>query len=210
MPTSRPTAPAEEQPANKASAAWLCLLRSGARALIARMPRAPRPPFIVHFTEVSETTRVYPQSDEQMAPSRALGRAAGLQHIGLHVVRIPPGRRTSWPHAEEKEEEFAYVLEGEVDAWTDGQLHRIREGDLIAWPAGTGISHTLINNGTSDARVLAGGHTDIPGSRIFYPLNPSRRSDMPWSRWWHDVPRRRLGRHDGLPDARRPRRKKPR
>src|SRR4051794_2475096 len=113
------------------------------------MPRAKspaRPPYIVRASDVPERTHIYPHSDEKMSPSRPIGFAAGLMHLGLHLVRVVPGSRTSWPHAEEKEEEFAYVLEGEVDAWNDGELYRMSAGDLIAWPPGTGISHTLMNN----------------------------------------------------------------
>jgi uncharacterized cupin superfamily protein len=58
--------------------------------------------------------------------------------IGLHLLRIEPGQRTSWQHAEEKEEEFVLVLEGEVHAWVDGNLYSMRPGDLAAFPAGTG------------------------------------------------------------------------
>jgi len=117
------------------------------------MPK--RPPFIIATADVPERIHKYPNSDEPMAPSRPVGKTAGLLRIGLHLVRVPPGQRTSWPHAEENEEEFAYVIEGEVDAWIDGELHRMKKGDLIAWPAGTGISHTILNDGREE--VLAGG-----------------------------------------------------
>jgi uncharacterized cupin superfamily protein len=155
----------------------------------------------VSAADVPEQSHVYPRSDESMAPYRAVGRAAGLLQLGIRLVRVPPGHRTSWPHAEEKEEEFAYVIEGEIDAWNDGELHRMRAGDLIAWPSGTGISHTMINNGSEDALLLAGGHTYVTGSRIYYPFHDGRKEDMPWSHWWHDVPKRALGKHDGMPDA---------
>jgi uncharacterized cupin superfamily protein len=168
-----------------------------------RPPRPSRPPYIVSAADVPEHTHVYKGSDEPMAPYRALGDAAGLLKLGIRLVRVPPGHRTSWPHAEAGEEEFAYVLEGEIDAWNDGELYRMRAGDFIAWPAGTGIAHTMINNGTKDALLLAGGEGDRPAARIFFPFHPERRAQMPWSRWWDDVPKRRMGKHDGLPDARR-------
>jgi hypothetical protein len=47
---------------------------------------------------------------------------------------------------------------------------------------------------------LVGGEAPKPGSRIFYPLNPSRRADMKPSDWWDDVPQHPLGPHDGLPN----------
>jgi uncharacterized cupin superfamily protein len=95
------------------------------------------------------------------------------------------------------------VIEGEIDCWIDGELFPMVAGDLVAWPAGTGIAHCLINNGDRDAVVLAGGESGRPGAKITYPLHPGRRADMPWSWWWDDAPVRRLGGHDGLPDAKR-------
>src|SRR5690348_5731920 len=160
-----------------------------------------RPPFIVSSESVPERTHQYPGSEEPMAPSRAIGRAAGLLKIGLHVQRLPPGHRTSWPHAESKEEEFVYVLEGEVDAWIDGTLHRMKAGDLAAFPSGTGICHAFLNNGTTEATLLLGGEANKSDNRIFYPHHPHRRGDMPWSHWWDDIPSRPQGPHDGKPDA---------
>ena len=104
-----------------------------------------RPSFIVSAKELPETAHVYPQSSERMGPVRHPGRVAGLLRIGINLQRLPSGTRSSWPHAEENEEEFVYVLEGEVDAWIDGDLHRMTVGDLAAFPAGTGICHCFIN-----------------------------------------------------------------
>ena len=158
-----------------------------------------RPPFIQSASDVAEYTHVYPQSSEPMGPMRSLGKVAGLQRIGINIQRLPPGTRSSWPHAEEIEEEFVYVIAGEVDAWIDGNIHKMNPGDLAAFPPGTGISHCFINNSEKEAVLLVGGESSKVGNRIFYPLNPSRRSDMDPSNWWDDVPRRELGSHDGLP-----------
>ena len=162
-----------------------------------------RPPFILSSRDLPESSHVYPHSEERMGPVRRVGHAAGLLRIGVNLQRLPPGTRSSWPHAEEDEEEFVMVLEGEVDAWVDGHLHRMSAGDLAAFPAGTGISHAFLNNGESEALLLVGGEAAKADSRIFYPLHPGRRDDMPWSRWWDDVPARPLGPHDGLPDPQR-------
>jgi len=158
-----------------------------------------RPPFLRSTSEIAESTHVYPQSSEPMGPVRRLGKEAGLQRIGVNIQRLPPGTRSSWPHAEENEEEFVYVISGEVDAWIDGHIYRMSPGDLAAFPAGTGISHCFLNNSEVEATLLVGGEAPKAGSRIFYPVNPSRRDDMDPSNWWHDVPRRELGPHDGLP-----------
>lgn len=160
-----------------------------------------RPPFLLRSQDVPEEVHHYPNSDEDLAPSRPIGRVAGLQRIGLHLTRVPPGARTSWPHCEEHEEEFVFVIEGALDAWIDGVLHPMAAGDLAAFPCGTGICHTFINNGDHDAVLLVGGETPKANNRIYYPRHPHRQADLPPSEWWDDVPAREQGPHDGLPDA---------
>jgi uncharacterized cupin superfamily protein/CBS domain-containing protein len=158
-----------------------------------------RPSFILSTTDVAETSDRYPNSDELLGHGRAIGRAAGLERIGVHVVRLAPGHRSSWPHAEEKEEEFVYVLRGNVDAWIDGSLHPMQAGDFAAFPAGTGICHTFLNDGATEAVLLIGGEASKPGNRIFYPLHPHRQSELPDDQWWADIPLHPQGSHDGKP-----------
>jgi uncharacterized cupin superfamily protein len=59
----------------------------------------------------------------------------------------------------------------------------------------------FINNSTKTARLLAGGERTKSDNRIYYPLNDERRSQMPWSEWWEDVPNRERGSHSGKPTA---------
>jgi uncharacterized cupin superfamily protein len=161
----------------------------------------PRPSFLVSTDAVPEEPGKYPGSDEILAYGRPIGRAAGLERLGLHIERLPPGHRLSYPHAEADEEEFVFVLEGVVDTWIDGHLHTMKAGDLAAFPAGTGICHTFINNGTEEARLFVGGEASKDTNRIFYPLNPGRRQQVGEACWWQDAPVREQGGHDGLPDA---------
>ncbi|MEZ5829728.1 MAG: cupin domain-containing protein [Dongiaceae bacterium] len=125
----------------------------------------------------------------------------GLTRIGIHHQRLPPGHRSCYPHAESREEEFVFILEGEADAWIDGWLYRVKEGDAIAFPAGTGIAHNLINNGAADMRMMVIGQRNVPGNRLFYPRHVEHSAR--WGDdWWHDAPQRPLGPHDGRPSAR--------
>src|SRR5690349_4379183 len=124
-----------------------------------------RPSFIRSTRDVPEHIHLYPQSRERMGPMRGLGKAAGLERMGINIQRLPPGVRSSWPHAEENEEEFVYVLDGEVDAWIDGHVFRMTRGDLAAFPAGTGISHCFINNTDREVLLLVGGEAAKQGSR---------------------------------------------
>jgi len=155
-----------------------------------------RPDFIDHWTNLEgPDADHYAGDSELMAIGAPLGRALGLTRIGIHHIRLLPGRRTSYPHAESAEEEFAYVLEGRPDVWIDGVLHALSPGDAVAFPAGTGICHTFLNNTSEEARLLVVGERPKPENRIHYPLNQAHeatREDR-----WLDVEPRVLGGHDG-------------
>ncbi|WP_354298080.1 cupin domain-containing protein [Phenylobacterium koreense] len=130
-----------------------------------------------------------------MGLDASLGRRLGLTRIGIHHVRLPPGRRTSYPHAESAEEEFVFVVQGRPDAWIDGELHPLMPGDSVAFPAGTGICHTFLNNTEEEVRLIVVGEKRKPENRGRYPLNPEVERDSPYA--WHDAPARPLGTHDG-------------
>jgi uncharacterized cupin superfamily protein len=163
------------------------------------MATPERPSFIAHWREIEQPDdRHYDGDDELMSIGAAFGRVFGLTKLGIHHERLPPGRRTSFPHAESAEEEFVYVIEGEPDVWLDGHLHRLKPGDGVGFPAGTGISHSFLNNTEAEVHLLVVGERSKTENRIVYPLNPDRKSLR--KDWWDDHPRRTLGPHDGLPD----------
>ncbi|MEO8811664.1 MAG: cupin domain-containing protein [Caulobacteraceae bacterium] len=157
---------------------------------------AERPDFIAHWTALEDAgAHRYRGDDEAMGFDTSLGRALGLTRIGIHHVRVPPGRRISYPHAESAEEEFVFVLDGRPDAWIDGVLHPLAPGDSVAFPAGTGLCHTFLNNTAGEVRLLVVGETAKADNRIHYPLNQAHertREDR-----WIDPPARVMGSHDG-------------
>jgi uncharacterized cupin superfamily protein len=156
-----------------------------------------RPEFIAHWTELEDgTTADYPDTDELFAHEAQLGRKLGLTRIGIHHVRVPPGRRISYPHAESAEEEFVFVIEGNPDAWIDGRLRRLNPRDSVAFPAGTGIVHTFLNNTDAEVRLLVVGERNRPGNQRYYPRNPGFEPEYQWK----DAPPRDMGPHDGRPD----------
>ena len=158
-----------------------------------------RPDFIQHWTELEgPDDQHYPGDTELMEIGAPLARKLGLTRIGIHHIRLLPGRRTSYPHAESAEEEFAYVLEGTPDVWIDGNLHRLKPGDAVGFPPGTGQCHSFLNNTDSEVRLLVVGETPRAENRIFYPRNPERKPMR--TDWWDDVPQRPMGDHDGLTD----------
>jgi uncharacterized cupin superfamily protein len=157
-----------------------------------------RPGFIRHWSALESADNAhYPGDTELMAIGAPLGKLLGLTRLGIHHARVLPGRRTSYPHAESAEEEFVFVIEGEPDVWIDGTLHRLRPGDAVGFPAGTGICHTFMNNTQNEVRLLVVGETAKPENRIRYPRNEAHeatRHDR-----WTDWPERPLGPHDGRP-----------
>lgn len=157
-----------------------------------------RPAFVRHWTELEgPDDACYPGDDERLSVGAPLGRALGLSRIGIHHERLPPGRRTSYPHAESAEEEFVYVLEGSPDVWIDGRTHRLRPGDAVGFPAGAGICHTFINDTDAEVRLLVVGEATRPDNRIRYPLDERYEATRPDR--WTDWPARALGPHDGRP-----------
>lgn len=142
----------------------------------------------------------YEGSDELMSIGAPIGKKLGLKKIGIHVELIYPDRRTSWPHAESAEEEFAYVLEGHPDVWIDGHLHALVPGDFVAFPSGTGIAHTFLNNTDKNVLLLVGGEAPKSDNKIIYPLNPDENEKRKIrGHYWEDHPTKALGPHDGVP-----------
>ena len=132
-----------------------------------------RPEFIRHWHELEgEDDSAYPDSPELFSIGAPLARSLGLSRLGIHHERLPPGRRTSYPHAESAEEEFVFVLEGFPEAWINGELWPLEPGDSIAFPAGTGICHTFINNTDSEVRLLVIGEANKSSNRIYLPVKP--------------------------------------
>lgn len=157
---------------------------------------------IVHWSaiEAAEPWQ-YDHDDEPMGYNAAFGHHFRLERLGIHHQRLLPGRRTSFPHAESVEDEFVYVISGNPDVWLDGVLHRLQPGDGVGFPAGTGLSHSFINNTDGVVQLLVVGDRSTDANRILYPLNPDRQALRP--DWWTDAPPRELGPHDGLSDMRR-------
>ncbi|HEY8003752.1 MAG TPA: cupin domain-containing protein [Phenylobacterium sp.] len=155
-----------------------------------------RPDFIRHWSELedAEPSR-YDGDPEPMGFDASLGRKLGLTRIGIHHVRLPPGQRTSYPHAESAEEEFVFVVEGAPDAWIDGVLHRLAPGDSVAFPAGTGLCHSFLNNTHGEVRLMVVGEKRKPENRVRYPMNPGFEGSIEFA--WPDAPARPLGPHDG-------------
>lgn len=87
----------------------------------------------------------------------ALGDAAGLTQFGVHLFRLPPGTWSAQRHWHIEEDEFVYVLEGELVLVTDDGDEVMRPGDCAGFKAGVENGHCLQNRSTDDAVVLVIG-----------------------------------------------------
>jgi uncharacterized cupin superfamily protein len=157
----------------------------------------PYPDFIAHWSalENPEPSR-YPGDAEDQGFDASLGHKLGLTKIGIHHVRLPPGQRTSYPHAESDEEEFVFVVEGHPDVWVDGVLHRLEPGHSVAFPAATGICHSVLNNTAEEVRLIVVGEKSRPENRVRYPMNADYERSIDFR--WTDAPIRPLGPHNGM------------
>jgi uncharacterized cupin superfamily protein len=99
-----------------------------------------------------------------------LGDAAGLTDFGVNLLRLPPGTWSSQRHWHTAEDEFVYVLEGEVVLVTDAGEETLRPGDCAGFKAGLEDGHHLQNRSQADVVVLevgsrkaedAGDYSDI-------------------------------------------------
>ncbi len=170
---------------------------------ISEKPDKPRHELIIHYSEIqNEDNAHYPNSDELLSIGSPLAKKLGLKKLGIHHELLKPGRRTSWPHAESDEEEFAYVIEGYPDVWIDGELYPLQPGNAVAFPVDKRTCHTFINNSNSDVRLLVVGEANKKDNKCYYALHPKRNEEIRKQNFlWEDFTPNKFGSHDGLPDA---------
>jgi len=102
----------------------------------------------------------YPAPFDKPCAARArqrLGESAGLSDFGVNLLRLPPGSWSSQRHWHMAEDEFVFVVEGEVVLITDCGEETLRAGDSAGFKAGVKDGHHLQNRSTRDAVVLEVG-----------------------------------------------------
>jgi uncharacterized cupin superfamily protein len=97
-----------------------------------------------------------------------LGDAIGLTQFGVNIATLPPGVWSSQRHWHANEDEFIYVLEGEIVLVEDGGEVVLKFGDAAGFKANSGNGHCLINRGNRTARYLEVG-TRAANDKVTYP-----------------------------------------
>lgn len=96
-----------------------------------------------------------------------LSQATLLTQFGVNLVTLRPGAWSSQRHWHEKEDEFVYVLSGEVTLLTDSGEEVLRAGDAAGFKSNNGDGHCLQNRSKADALVLEVG-SRMAGEQVWY------------------------------------------
>jgi uncharacterized cupin superfamily protein len=117
------------------------------------------------------TTTMYPAEFKHVCDGRekaALGNVAGLTQFGVNLTRLKPGAASALRHWHENEDEFVYMLEGELILIEDHGETMLRPGDAAGFKAGVPNGHHLINRTQRDALYLEVG-TRAAAEHAHYP-----------------------------------------
>jgi uncharacterized cupin superfamily protein len=125
----------------------------------------------VHAAKTVTGSRYPPPYDAPCAARlrRCVGDAAGLTQFGVNLLRLPAGGWSSQRHWHTAEDEFVFVVEGEVTLVTDAGEETLRAGDCAGFKAGSGDGHHLQNRSGREAVVLEIGARRIEEDQVFYP-----------------------------------------
>ena len=102
----------------------------------------------------------YPQQFNAQCAERIrkrLGVASGLTDFGVNLMQLPPGYWSSQRHWHSDEDEFVFVLEGELTLIENEGEVLLRAGECAAFPKGSGNGHHMINRSNTTALYLEVG-----------------------------------------------------
>ena len=99
---------------------------------------------------------------------RRLGEACGLTKFGVNLVTLGPGGQSALRHWHTLEDEFVYVLEGEVVLVTNDGEQTLKPGTCAGYPAGNKDGHHFVNRSGAPATYLEIGNR-IEGDNGLYP-----------------------------------------
>ena len=136
---------------------------------------SPVPPLLTakDIESLPEEKRVHALDSEAVRHTRSLGDAAGLSTLGVHLVRLAQGRRSSVLHFHHHDEEWIYILSGRgVAEIGDGQ-YEVGAGDFMGFVSGS-LPHNLFNPNAEDLVYLVGGNR-LPYDVCDYPRLRMRR-----------------------------------
>jgi uncharacterized cupin superfamily protein len=144
--------------------------------------RKPQKPAIDSREIEPRTGTGYPGSFRQNVEARRkriLGDAYGLTRYGVNLVELPPGTWSSQRHWHTHEDEFIYIVSGQLALVTDGGEQILTPGMVAGFPAGNPDGHHLINKSEELASYLEIGDRNnrdeahYPDIDLLYKVNDS-------------------------------------
>ena len=110
---------------------------------------------------------------------RRLGDAAGLTQFGVNLLRLPPGAWSSQRHWHNEQDEFVYIVSGEVVLVTDAGEEILKPGDCAGFKAGDRNGHHIQNRGSADAFLLEVGTRTQSDSGEYSDIDMAFRTGAP-------------------------------
>jgi len=120
--------------------------------------------------ELRERT-VYPPEFAGMVKGRqkrVLTQLLGLTQFGVNMTTLQPGAASAHRHWHVAEDEFCYVLDGELTLITNEGEQVLGPGMAIGYPANDENAHHLVNRTAKPVTYLEIG-TRAEVDRCFYP-----------------------------------------
>lgn len=105
-------------------------------------------------TGIEHKELISTRTGEKFSLSAVLSDAFGFKDVFVHHEIIPPGRRSSSPHAHTHREEMVYVLSGSPEVFLGGAIKTLMPGDCIGFRPGKENIHCVTNNTNEDVRLL--------------------------------------------------------
>lgn len=106
-------------------------------------------------------------TNEQLSLIKALTAAFSLTEISVHHETLPPGTKTSPAHYYAKKDELIFVLKGNPSVMINGEIVRLKPGEIFGSPSGTGIAYVIANESSSPAFFLAVGSNPIEEEAVY-------------------------------------------
>jgi uncharacterized cupin superfamily protein len=108
-----------------------------------------------------------------------IARTLGAKVTGLTVYEVEPGQAT-WPyHFELNEEEWLFVIDGELTLRTPAGERVLRAGDVACFPVGAEGAHAVRNAGEATVRFAMPSSVAPFGDACIYPDTGTFKVDGP-------------------------------
>lgn len=150
-----------------------------------------QPPVLDTRTMAGEKGKTgYPAPFRDLVAGRAkvkLGDLFGLKNFGVNLTRLDPGASSALRHWHTKQDEFVFVVEGELTLITDSGETVLQAGMCAGFPAGRPDGHCVTNRSDATTAYLeigdrtAGDESFFPDEDVYYRDGVfMHRDGTPW------------------------------